>query len=689
MEEIIKLIKAVLKWWKIILGSTLFMFVATYLMTIKIERGYESTASIYTGITTGDGIAQKNTMDWFSQSTSYDNMVNIITSRTTLTEVGLRLLAMHLTMKHADPKIIAAASYDNVMDRIPPDIKKLAGATDSITYLNLLAHANTHPFLIGVVSYPKMPFYSFGALSKVDVSRVKSSDMIMLKYVSKDPGVSQKTLEIMIDVCIRNYRQIKEAQTDKTVAYYEEQLQLAKVNLKGAEAKEEQFKRTYGVADLNIQTELAISDRQEITTQIQKEQENLSAAAAGIRQIERELGTKVQSLKRTDVMFKREQLGRLNNRIMNAELNNLPADQVASLRAQYNQLYEELQRDVSENLSSPTSGKTGDLASTEYFNRMVTYEESQARLKALESRRNAATGQFSKYLPLADTMRRIQRDIDVNQKEYLDALENLNRSRRQQQDLRSFSTIEVIDRPNYPLTAKSKRILILILGTLIGFVIPSSVFLGMAYFNSNIQTPQRAEEATGLDIAGIIPNTRRLEGLKNPELIRDSLSDTILKNLYLTDQKSNQMRILIISTRTGEGKTVISNLLCERLINKGRKCLVVTPYMDSGSWGVVSYKVDQSFYQARAEDLVPVEKMSDADILIIELPPLIMNDYPVELIRQFDMAFLICKASREWVKADQTALDSFIKISGIKPYIILNDVELDVVEEILGKISKI
>ena len=229
--------------------------------------------------------------------------------------------------------------------------------------------------------------------------------------------------------------------------------------------------------------------------------------------------------------------------------------------------------------------------------------------------------------------------------------------------------------------------MMMMMGTMMGFLIPTCIFLGMAYLNSNIQTPQRAEEITGLKSAGIMPNFKKLHELKNHEMVSNGLSDTILKSLYMANHRSHQMRILIISTRPGEGKTVIGNMLCERLINKGRKCLVVTPYVDSGNWSVVSYKVDKSFYEARAHDIVPVERMTDAEILIIELPPLIMSDYPVELIRQFDMAFLICRADREWVKADQTALDSFIKISGINPQIILNEVEIDIVEEILGKVS--
>ena len=689
MEEIIKLIKAVFKWWKAILACTVFMALLMAVLTRNITKLYESSAIIYTGITTGDRIVEGR-IDYAITSSSYDNMVNIITSRKTLTEVGLRLLAMHLGMKQDDQQIInKPENYEIVQKMIPPDIRKLVGPTDSITYLNLAALAETHSFLIGVINWPNVPYYSNAALSSVIPSRISDSDMIKLIYTCNDPAVCQKTLEILIDVCIRNYRQIKEGQTDKTVAYFEEQLQLAQKKLKTAETKEEQFKRTHGVADLSIQTGFAISDRQQITNLIQEEQKNLTVIAAGIRQIEGQLGSQAQSLKRNDIMLKRQQLGRLFNRLTNAEMNNAPASEITNLRAQCNQLQEELNRDISETLTPSTTGKTNDLAATEYFNRMVAYEESQARLKALENQRNAATGQFVKYQPLADTMRRIQREIDISLQEYLAALENLNQKRRQQQDLRSFSNIEVIDRPNFPMTAKSKRKILIALGTMIGFVIPSSIFLGMAYFNTNIQTPLRAETITGLRTAGIIPNSRRLEGLKDSELIRDGLSDTILKNMYLTDQKSNQMRILVISTRPGEGKTTICNMLCERLLHKGRKPLVVTPYMDSGSWSVASYKVDQSFYRARAEDIVPVEKMSDADILIIELPPLIMNDYPVELIRQFDMAFLICKANRDWVKADQTALDSFIRISGITPQIILNDVELDVVEEILGKISKI
>lgn len=462
MANGIKWLKPVFKNWKIILVSAGFTTVLMFLLTMRMTGIYQSSAIICTGIAANENMAEHF---------SYDNMVNIITSRETFKETGLRLLAMHLGMKQVDPRIISAAHFGAVQKMIPPDIRKMTDDSDSITYLNLNAIADTHFALIKMMNHPNVPYYSNAALSAVTVNRI-SNNMFSLVYACNDPGVCQKTLEILIDVSIRK-------------------------------------------------------------------------------------------------------------------------------------------------------------------------------------------------------------------------LDNLNQSRRQQQENRSSSTIQVIDKPNYPLTAKNMRNVLVMLGTALGFVIPSFIFLGMAYFNNNIQTPLRAENVTGLKIAGIIPNSRKLQALKNADTISDGLSDTILKNLYMTDHKSGQIRILMISMRAEEGKTLISNILSERLYSKGRKCLVVTPYIDSGSWSVVSYRVDKTFFHSRAEDIIPVEKMSDADVLIIELPPLITNDYPVELVKQFDMAFLICRADREWVKADQTSLDSFIRVSGMTPQIILNHVELDVVEEILGKISKI
>ncbi len=685
--DIIKIIKSLLRQYKIIIGSSVLMAGLVFLFTLNISRKYTSTATIYTGIATGTTIiSMDGRSDWSAQSSSFDNLANIFTSRETLQEVGLRLLASHLVLQQADPKYISIEHFSAINEWIPSDVRGLVGETEEETYHNLMVNADANISLTGIINYPHIPYYSIGALSSISVNRKGNSDMISLNYTSDDPGVCQQTLKILIDVCVRNYRRIKEGQTDKVVDFYEEQLQLAQANLKNAEAKEQKFKEKYNLVNYSTQQDIVITDQKEIMDQINKEKEALSATEAGIRNIESQLGAQAQSLKNTIFLEKRDRLSRLSGRLNTAEFNNASPETIADLQTQITQVKTDMNQDITTFSASP-AGKTNEAAANEYFNKVITYEEGKARLKVLENRKNATMAQYNRFLPLGDTLKKIQREIDISEKAYLAVLNSLNQSKKQQQDQRSFSTIQVIDTPNYPLTAKSTRKILILLGGMIGGIIPVTVILAMMYFNNDMKTPQRTEQITGLKVGGIIPDTKKLNTYKNPEQVGDGLSDTILKNLYMSDHKNQQQRILIISTRPSEGKTVISNMLCDRLIRKGRKCLVVVPYLDSGSWSVVSYKVDNAFYQARAEDLVPVERLNNADILILELPPLIMSDYPVSLIKEFDMAFLVCNANREWTKADQTALDSFIKISGIKPQVILNEVDVDVVEEVLGKIS--
>jgi len=646
------------------------------LFTMNMPKVYESTASIFTDITMGESMIQGKP-DLSVQNALYDNMSTIITGRETLKETGLRLLSLHLCLKQANPRIISAEHLDMIHKKVPPDIKNLISETDSITFLKLNEIADTHIFLIHALNLPQIAYYSYETLSTISVTRVGNSDMFSLSYSCDDPGVCQKTLEILIDVCIRNYRKIREGQLNRKVAFFEKQVQIAQENLKYAEAEEEQFKKNYGTTDLSIQTGLTPKD---ITNQIQKEQKTLSAIGTDISYIEEQWKTQTQSLKRADITQKKDQLSKLLNQLITAELTNAPSSRITRLRTEVNRLKTDLTNDLTENMTPATSV-------TEYINKIAAYEGSKARIKVLENRKLAVEKPSGKPLPPADTLKRIQRDIDSYEKDYQTALEDLSESRRQQQDQLLSSAIQALDKPNFPLTAeRSNRPIWILLGAFAGFILPLSFLLLKAGFNNNIRTPQRAEKATGLITAGIIPNTQKLLMLKNHGQITNGLNDVILKNLFLTDNKTGQVRVLILSTRPLEGKTLVSNMLCERLLEKGSKCLVVTPFLDSGSWSVVSYKASKFSLHPRASDIAHVEKINDADILIIELPSLITNDYPVELIKQFNTAFLVCRANRKWGNADQNALDNFISISGISPQIILNDTELDMVEEMLGKI---
>ncbi|HNX87410.1 MAG TPA: LysM peptidoglycan-binding domain-containing protein, partial [Bacteroidales bacterium] len=78
-------------------------------------------------------------------------------------------------------------------------------------------------------------FYSIKDLSSIGVKRVANSDLIQLSYRSADPGVSQQTLVFLTKIFIRNYKILRQNQTDAVIAYFKRQLEDASRRLQKAE----------------------------------------------------------------------------------------------------------------------------------------------------------------------------------------------------------------------------------------------------------------------------------------------------------------------------------------------------------------------------------------------------------------------------------------------------------------------
>jgi hypothetical protein len=76
------------------------------------------------------------------------------------------------------------------------------------------------------------------------------------------------------------------------------------------------------------------------------------------------------------------------------------------------------------------------------------------------------------------------------------------------------------------------------------------------------------------------------------------------------------------------------------------------------------------------------------DYVFIELPALIFNNYPVDLVADADLSILICRANRLWSAADQSALNDILPLSGNKICFIVNGVELQELESLVGELPK-
>jgi len=104
------------------------------------------------------------------------------------------------------------------------------------------------------------------------------------------------------------------------------------------------------------------------------------------------------------------------------------------------------------------------------------------------------------------------------------------------------------------------------------------------------------------------------------------------------------------------------------------------------------YEVNEQFQSVKSyKDILPQngkELNNVPDFVFIELPPILTCPNPASLLYEADIPVLVCRSNRNWTEADQLALGVLKKLSDKEIQLILNGVQLQVVESVLGDLPK-
>jgi cellulose biosynthesis protein BcsQ len=113
-------------------------------------------------------------------------------------------------------------------------------------------------------------------------------------------------------------------------------------------------------------------------------------------------------------------------------------------------------------------------------------------------------------------------------------------------------------------------------------------------------------------------------------------------------------------------------------------------YLDSLEYSV--YQVDHNYFAAgNYKDLLDKYSTSyreKPDYVLIELPAFLYYSYPINIVASADLAIMVCRANRVWTGSDQGVLDILKNTTSAEPVVLLNGVELQVVEAVLGDLPK-
>ena len=236
---------------------------------------YTVNSNIYAGVTNVtniDGSKIENI------SSTFDNLINIAKSKSTLEKVSLRLLATNLVYgeEWQDNMYIQAKHYRQLLQHTPKEVLALVDRSSldkTVGNLQAYRRESAANFVYSMFSRPT-EFYSFHALEQITVKRLGSIlDLISFTYTSPDPGITQNTIKILEDELIKAYEILRFSATNSAIAYFEEQVRLAKTNLNKEEDNLMHYNVEHSVINYDNQSkDLAITkynldDREELTNE--------------------------------------------------------------------------------------------------------------------------------------------------------------------------------------------------------------------------------------------------------------------------------------------------------------------------------------------------------------------------------------------------------------------------------------
>ncbi|MFT5238866.1 MAG: succinoglycan biosynthesis transport protein ExoP [Flavobacteriaceae bacterium] len=629
-----------------------------------------------------------------------------------------------------------------VYNSLPPEINRYNYEKTVKQLLTLMKSSNDN-YIYELLNYEDDKHYSLKALSSIQAARINSSDLVKISYTVDDPGICQQTLEIYNAICIKNYKNIKENRSDAVVKYFEEQLLQANSNLKMAEDKLLEFNKSNNIINYYEQSKAVAVVKEDMEVDYKNKQAQLAGTDASTKRLEEKLNVQEYIQNKTfKILEKKKLLGDINYQIafneasLDSNVNETLVAKINFLKKQRESLNSEIKTSVDDIYSYQNSVNGVPLTKVlpDWMNSVVESENLKAKIKVMDKQNKDFQEQYATYAPAGATIKRLEREISVSEQGYLELLHGLNLAKLKLQDNEMSSNIKSIDPPFYPLSPNpTKRGILIIAAAFVGVILTLGIILLMEYFDDTIKNASRASMQIGLKSLGMIPKMVLDAGNINLAFIQKRLIEIITQNIlqYFGTHTSdkNVKTIVVFSTQKMEGKTVLAGNIARTLKQEGKKVVSlnydnkqetinqqrkypfinkilgypdpridtknpflaeVSSYLDTSEY--FPYKINNQFYEAKTYlDLLKQNDISlkyTPDFVIIELPALIYNNYPADLMTHADLGILVCRSNRVWSDADQSAINNLLATSASKINVIVNGVNINEIESVLGDLPK-
>lgn len=680
--------------FKILIPSLLAALAVLFFLQRKPAL-YKSESVLFTGIASSYQIAGDNNVTGknIRPEMAIADILILLDSRETKKEVIFSLLAQHIMMNGYNPALISNENYDRFKKLLKPEVRShLRAGSFAETYNKVASfYESGSTNAVRKLVHSSDPIYSLKAMGNISVFQMNSSEMIQIEYESNDPAVSQQTLVFLNDIFLRKHQSLFASQANSVINYFDSSVRQSYARLQAAEQALLDFNKQHGILDYDHQV-LAASENKVLSgNSLNDVRVQYSGAAATLRAAESHLKKRGRSqLESQEIIRLRDQLAKVNADINTIEMMGTSADandkrKLASLRQTAGQLESRLNQTVDNhyNNSTVSYGMPVDELVDDYVKNSLEAAQLRSQLGALSQQKAQATGEASKLVPLGPEIRRIKREIELAQQDYLAQVEGLKQSKLSQENMQlANNQVKVVDPPNYPLKPTNQAqipllVILAFMGTLLFLL---SLLVAHFIIDKALRSPERATALTGLPLMGVMPGARMAgphEAVVRQQAIRQLAKHVMVQ--FNTRKSDTPFIVAITSHYAGEGKTAMAEQLQRHLNLAGIHTSYLVPDQHPASGEARNYILRRGINKEALK--------GSAEIVLVETPSVLSSTFPVSVLKQADYNLLVAKYGRSWQPADQQAVEDVRALNTAPVGLVLSEAPELYVEEFSGTVG--
>ncbi|MDP1726924.1 MAG: hypothetical protein Q8M15_09085 [Bacteroidota bacterium] len=689
--------------------------VLVYFLTSKMPKEYQTQTSVYTGIASGYGLTSGEDQvrnDFFTINNAFDNLLATVTARQTLEDVAVKLLAQHLLLEMPDPLILGEKSFIELKNTITDERALMVVPGNFVATVDKITkykNSSTDNIVVKLLSDPKGHYSLYNINKNLTSSRKSTSDFVDLSYKSDDAGVCINTLKFITEGFIEKYKTLKGSETVNVIKWFEARLKDAAADLNNSENKLKDFGIRNKIINYYEQAKAVAIENETNETEYYKELMAYESHKRAVARLENQLESREILLRNNQELNKlRKQIASANEEYERAKIYSNSPEKVAVLSTKVDALRQELRIWVLQyySLNNTIESVPQAVVLESWLKEIIGQDASEARLQVFIDRRKEFDRKYNEFSPLNMQVSRLEREISVAEKQYLEILHGYHLAKLRQQNIEMSNNLQVMDNPVFPTKPlPSKRLLLIVLSFLAAFFFLLVYFIARELLDSSIKNTERAEEFTGLKTFSALPNRLSMSNSLYMGRVENTLLDYAVSNLKIELENNPQAGanylITVISSREMEGKTYAAQRLAEKLYSLDYSVLLISnddniedAETDDRKFRTLRYDITSKFFNAKTEENILPEfsrvNRNAYNFIIVEIPAISINALPNQLIKNSRLSLLVLDARRSWTDSDENILKLFRKASTDENKIMvwLNFVEPENLENMVGAMPK-